>query len=187
MRSKLRTHVSRSEYLSGINKALKLAIAGNPAYQPFLITGGRSRPTADIGSVTTCGSNAPDYGPYSSTSYISLKGALTKSKAIALLEIYYYGSSWIFADRITVVADDFTWKSPELRFYRDHYTKVWEYTYLDVIRPKYRRIVDKIISSKYEIIRFHGDQYYDDLQVTERMKQDISEMLKAIDGINGKS
>jgi hypothetical protein len=125
-------------------------------------------------------------GPYSSNSYVSLKGTLTKSKANALLKIRYYGSSWIFASRITVVADDFTWKSPELKFYRDHYTKVWEYTFLDLNKPKYRNIADRIASSKDVIIRFHGKQYYADLQVTERMKQDISAMLKAIDIINGK-
>jgi hypothetical protein len=126
-------------------------------------------------------------GPYSSNSYVSLKGSLTKSKANALLKIRYYGSSWIFAHRITVVADDFTWKSPELKFYRDNYTKVWEYTFLDLSNPKYRKIADKIASSKEVIIRFHGKQYYDDLQVTERMKKDILAMLKAIDAINKKA
>ena len=126
-------------------------------------------------------------GPYSSNSYVSLKGSLTRSKASALLKIRYYGSSWIFANRITVVADDFTWKSSDLHFYRDNYTKVWEYTYLDLSQPEYRKIANKIVSSKEVIIRFHGKQYYDDLQVTERMKQDISAMLKVIDAINGKA
>ncbi len=126
-------------------------------------------------------------GPYSSNSYVSLKGSLSTSKANALLKIQYYRSSWVFADRITIVADAFTWKSPELKLSRDHYTKVWEYTYLDISKPEYRKIADKIISSKEAIIRFHGKQYYDDLQITERMKQDISAMLKAIDAINEKA
>ncbi|WP_283786217.1 hypothetical protein QNI23_007445 [Bermanella sp. WJH001] len=126
-------------------------------------------------------------GPYSSNSYVSLKGSFTKSKASALLKINYYGSDWIFSNRITIVADDFTWKSPALKFYRDHYTKVWEYTYLDLDKAEYRMLADKITSSKEVIIRFHGKQYYDDLEVTERMKQDISAMLKAIDAINKKA
>ena len=123
-------------------------------------------------------------GPYSSNSYVSLKGSFTKTKASALLKIHYYGSDWIFANRITIVADDFTWKSPALNFYRDHYTKVWEYAYLNLNKAEYRKLADRISSSKEVIIRFHGKQYYDDLQVTERMKQDISAMLKAIDAVN---
>ena len=126
-------------------------------------------------------------GPYSSNSYVSLQGNLTKSKAYTLLKINYYGNSWVFAHKITVVADDFTWKSPELKFYRNHSSKVWEYTFLDLSNPQYRNIANKIASSKEVIIRFHGKQYYDDLQVTPRMKKDILEMLKAIDAINGKS
>ncbi|WP_019647367.1 hypothetical protein [Pseudoalteromonas piscicida] len=125
-------------------------------------------------------------GPYSSNSYVSLKGSFTKLKASALLKIQYYGNDWLFADRITIVADDFIWKSPERKFYRDHYTKVWEYTYFDLKQMEFRRLADKIVTSKDVIIRFHGKQYYDDLQVTDRMKQDISVMLKAIDVINGK-
>jgi len=125
-------------------------------------------------------------GPYSSNSYVSLSGKITKSRANALLKFLYYGSSWIFAHRITVVADDFTWKSPNLKFYRDHYTNVWEYAYLDLDNVKYRKIADRIVSSKEVIVRFHGNQYYDDLQVTERMKKDISLMLKSIDAINGR-
>lgn len=126
-------------------------------------------------------------GPYSSNSYVSLEGSLTKSKANALLTIRYYGSSWIFAHRITIVADDFTWNSPELEFYRDHYTNVWEYTFFDISNPEYRKIADKIVSSKEAIIRFHGKEYYSDLEVTERMKKDMSAMLKAIDFINGRT
>jgi hypothetical protein len=114
-----------------------------------------------------------------------LKGSLTTSRATGLLKIYYYGESWLFADRITIVADDVTWKSPKLEFYRDHYSNVWEYTYLDISKPEYRRLANKIIASKDVIIRFHGKQYYDDLQVTEREKTDIAAMLKAIDAING--
>ncbi len=124
-------------------------------------------------------------GPYSLNSYVSLQGSLTKSKASALLKIHYYSYSWIFANKITVIADNFTWKSPELKFYRDNNSKIWEYTFLDLDNPKYRMIADKIASSKEVIIRFYGEQYYDDIQITERMKEDILAMLKTIDTING--
>ena len=125
--------------------------------------------------------------PYAFNSYVSLTGNLTKSKANAFLKVRYHGSSWIFANSITVVADDFKWESPELKFYRDSYTKVTEYAYLDINKPEHRKIADKIISSKEVIIRFNGDQYYHDLEVTERMKKDIYVMLKTIDAINSRN
>ncbi len=123
-------------------------------------------------------------GPYSSNSYISLKGSLTDQKAQALLMIQYMGDSWIFADNIKIVADDFSWQSPKMEFYRDNTSVVWEYTYLDLNNQEIRSLIDKIISAKEPIIRFVGQQYYSDLVVTERMKSDIKAMLKAIDTIN---
>ena len=126
-------------------------------------------------------------GPYSSNSYVSVKGSLDKKGAIALLKIQYYGSSWLFANSITIVADDFTWRSSEVEFFRDNTGGVvWEYAFLDLSNPKYRTVVNKIISSKEVIIRFQGKQYYKDLDVTERMKKDIASILKTIDTVNGK-
>jgi hypothetical protein len=123
-------------------------------------------------------------GPYSSNSYISLKGSLTNQKAQALLMIQYMGDSWVFADNIKIVADDFSWQSPKIEFYRDNTSVVWEYTYFNLDNLETRNLIDKIISAKESIIRFVGPQYYSDLVVTERMKSDIKAMLKAIDTIN---
>lgn len=123
-------------------------------------------------------------GPYTWHSYVSLKGQIKVGKVDAFVKIQYYGSSWIFAESIKVVADDFTWQSPKLNFYKDNYTEVWEYTYLDLSEPSVRELVNNIINSQETIIRFQGRQYYSDLVVTERMKIDLKAMIKAIDTIN---
>ncbi|HBG78647.1 MAG TPA: hypothetical protein DDW84_07390 [Phycisphaerales bacterium] len=123
-------------------------------------------------------------GPYASNSYISLKGSLTNQKTQALLKVQYMGDSWIFADRIKIVADDFSWQSPTIEFYRDSTSVVWEYTYFDLANPEIRNLVDKIISANEVVIRFIGPQYYSDFDVPNRMKTDIAAMLKAIDTIN---
>ena len=125
-------------------------------------------------------------GPYGSKSYISFKGRLEKNRAFALVELKYYGESWIFADRIKVVIDDnYTWESPNIEFYRDNTSSVWEYTFLNIESLEIRKMIKKIISSNKTIIRFIGQQYYSDFEVTKRMKTDMAAILKTIDLVNG--
>jgi hypothetical protein len=125
--------------------------------------------------------------PYSNSKYVSMQGSIEKGKAVGLLKLKFYGSSWIFADSVKIVADDLTWQSPKMNFYRDNYGgNVWEYAYLDISKPEYRDIANKIASSKEVIIRFQGKQYYSDLTLSQRMKSDLMAMLKAIDVVNQK-
>ena len=120
-------------------------------------------------------------GPYYGTSYVSARGAISGDVISANLKIQYHGSSWIFADKIKIVADDFEWKSPILKFQRDNYTEVWEYTYLDLSIPFNRFLAEKISDANETIIRFYGKQYYSDLSVTKRMKEDLKAILETID------
>lgn len=125
--------------------------------------------------------------PYSETKYVSMQGSITKDKALGSLKFKFYGSSWIFAENIKIVADDFTWQSPKMKFYKDNNGKsVWEYTYLDVSKPEFREVADKIATSQEVIIRFQGRQYYSDLTLSDRMKSDLKAMLDLIDVINKK-
>jgi len=126
-------------------------------------------------------------GPYAKNSYVSLDGRFTDVKANANLIIRYFGKSPIFANKITVAAGDFIWEtsSAERHFFSDQSSKAaLEYIVLELSNPKYRDIADKIISPNKVIIQFNGKHNYE-LTVTERMKQDISAMLKAIDAVNG--
>jgi len=125
--------------------------------------------------------------PYSDASYVSAQGSIEGRHAMALLKVKYYGSDWIFANRIKVVADGFTWESPALQFKRDHTTMVWEYAFLDLAEPLIRSVVDSITKSQVTIVRFRGDQYYYDLNVTQRMKNDLAALLNALDAIRSDS
>jgi len=60
---------------------------------------------------------------------------------------------------------------------------VWETAYLNLSKKEYRAVAEKIVSSEEAIIRFQGKQYYSDLTVTDRMRDDIKYMLKALDQI----
>lgn len=124
--------------------------------------------------------------PYSRKSYVAVMGVLRPGKATALLKLHYYGDSWLFAEGVKVVTDGVPFQSPALKFSRDHYGgKVWETALLDLSKPEVRALADKIVASKEAIIRFQGKQYYSDLTVTDRMREDIGAMLKAIDAIGG--
>lgn len=127
-------------------------------------------------------------GPYSrlSESFVSLRGHFDGNERVeASAYLRYNGRSWIFAERVTVVADDFRWDSPQLDFRRDHSSgNVWEYVYLPLADENIREMIDAIASADEAIVRFHGDQYYSDLDVTSRMKEDIAAMLMAIDSVN---
>jgi hypothetical protein len=125
-------------------------------------------------------------GPYSNSKYVSMQGAIEKDKFTGLIKFKYYGPSWIFAKSIKVVADDFTWQSPNLEFYRDNYRgNVWEYAYLNISNPEHRSLAENIASSKEVIIRFQGRQYYSDLSLSSRMKEDLLAMIKVIDVVSG--
>jgi hypothetical protein len=121
---------------------------------------------------------------YNQSSYIALDGTLTKNKATASIGVRYHGSSWIFADSLKIVVDD---KTYELKnsFSRRHASTVWETAYLSLDDQYNRKIIDEIVKSKETIIRFRG-RGQADLEVTDRMKEDMGLMLRAIDAINAR-
>ena len=126
-------------------------------------------------------------GPYAKKSYVAVVGTLRPEKATVFLKLHYYDDSWLFAKSFKVVTDGVPFQSPAVRFNRDNYGgNVWETAYLDLSKKKYRALADKIVSSKEAIIRFQGKQYYSDLTVTDRMREDIGSMLKALDVIGAK-
>ncbi|MEX1198793.1 MAG: hypothetical protein WEB57_13155 [Pseudohongiellaceae bacterium] len=123
-------------------------------------------------------------GPYSKASYLAVVGTLRPEKATAFLKFHYYGDSWLFAKSFKVVTDGVPFQSPEIKFRQDHYGgNVWETAYLNLDKEEYRALADKIVSSEEAIIRFQGKQYYSDLIVTDRMREDIKYMLEALDQI----
>ncbi len=125
--------------------------------------------------------------PYSRSKYVSMQGTIEKGRAIGLIKIKYYSSSWIFANRLKIVADGYTWESPELKFYRDNSGgNVWEYTFLNLSKQEHREVAEKISSAKETIIRFNGKQYFSDFTLPSRMKDDLKAMIKVIDVVNNK-
>ncbi|EDM48717.1 hypothetical protein MDG893_16917 [Marinobacter algicola DG893] len=123
-------------------------------------------------------------GPYSQASHLAVVGTLRPESATAFLKFHYYGDSWLFAKSFKVVTDGVPFQSPKIKFRQDHYGgSVWETAYLNLNKEEYRALAEDIVSSEEAIIRFQGKQYYSDLTVTERMREDIEYMLEALDQI----
>lgn len=125
-------------------------------------------------------------GPYARTSYVALRGVIKDQSAHAFLRVRYYGKSWLFVDGLTVVVDGDRVRLDSVQFARDHSGgNVWEYADLPLDNSEYRDLAKRITEADEVIIRFHGKQYYSDLEVSQRMKEDLRAMLVAVSSLNG--
>lgn len=122
--------------------------------------------------------------PYASSSYIGLIGSIKSNAVETYAKLKYYGSDWLFVNSVKVVADGKELASFSVDVKRDNYGgNVWEYALLPLSNPKHRKLIENIIAAQDVIIRFYGDQHYDDLKVSDRMKEDMGAMLEALDTI----
>lgn len=125
--------------------------------------------------------------PYANASYVSLAGSIKDGKSYSYMEIKYFGKSWVFADNVMIAIDEERIELPSPKVLRDHYGgNVWEHVLLSISSRENRELAQKIVESDQTIIRFSGEQYYKDIVVTPRMKQDMGMMLKAIDIIENR-
>lgn len=96
----------------------------------------------------------------------------------------YTADSWIFWEKMTIMADgEKYYKYPSRsELIRDNDTEIWEYyeetlNYNESLDCKELQILKAIAESEETIIRFEGDEYYDDLIVTSTDKQIIADAL----------
>lgn len=120
-------------------------------------------------------------GPYSRTSYVSLRGRVKNGSPDNFrLEFKYYGRNWLFADRIRVHIDGETFDIGPMNFSRDHYTMVWEIASIP-LSGRGKEIAERISQGKDVEVRFVGSQYFRDFRVPQVMKDDIAAMIQALE------
>ena len=100
----------------------------------------------------------------------------------------YTADDWVFFKKITFAVDD-------QRYYkyfnyfdvvRDNaYGDIWEYVDIEVGESEVA-LLEAIANSEKTIIRFEGDDYYDDFTVTEKDKKAIKEMLMIYEYLKNK-
>jgi hypothetical protein len=111
-------------------------------------------------------------------SYLGLVGALEPNRSELALRAAYHGQ--VRAERITLIADGARWSSPRIDFDDDD---GWEIATLPLTR-ELARAVRGAADARDVLLRFESARSYEDVTVTEEMKQDLRVMLDALDAIN---
>lgn len=99
------------------------------------------------------------------------------------LEIRFAGDNWLFVNNYKIAADDYRWSSDVQKFKRDHSGgRVWEWI---VISPTKTDIgnMEILAKSRVAIIRFQGDKYYSDYQLTSSDQTRISIILNLFEAL----
>lgn len=124
-------------------------------------------------------------GPYDKKSWVSIVGSMAPKKAAAALMIFNFGDSALRANRIKVVTDGAPWEFEGLEFKKESEGKhTWEYIYLPLAEEQYYNLARGIVRSRQATVRVYGDQFYADIEITDRMRKDMYPMLMAVDAIN---
>ena len=96
----------------------------------------------------------------------------------------YTSRRWLFIESAKANIDGSIVDMNYGEFLRDNDSEIWEWIDV-VVTPQIRETLERIAGSKSTIIRFDGQQYYDDFTVTEKDKQAIRDMILAVDVLNG--
>ncbi len=124
-------------------------------------------------------------GPYSKSSYVSFQGLLSEGRQSVLLKFQYYGSNWLFLRDASVLADGVKYDVSFDDVRRDNSGgSVWEYAFLP-LTDQNREMARAIASGNDVQIRFRGRDYYRDVTVKDKVKEDIGLMLDALDALGG--
>jgi hypothetical protein len=99
--------------------------------------------------------------------------------------ITYYASDWLFINKYTIKSDDKNFTVVENEYGEiktDHQSDIWEW--LDrAATDSDIEILRSVANCKEGKIRFHGDKYYDDKDITEKQKKAIRNVLALYDNL----
>ena len=101
------------------------------------------------------------------------------------LKIRYYSDDWLFIKSFFVVADGKRFDKSAAKFERDHSSgSIWEW-YDESVSISDVQMLKTIITSKKATIRFEGDQYHSDHQITLAEKQAMQRVIDAYEALGG--
>jgi len=112
-------------------------------------------------------------------SNLGLVGALERRTCELTLRAAYHGEP-LDAEVITLIADGVRWSSTRLELER---ADGWEIAMLPLTRTL-ARVVRRALDARDTVLRFEGPRGYEDVIITDEMKQDLQVMLDALDAIN---
>lgn len=126
--------------------------------------------------------NAPILAKYVSVYFGSNKG--NAAGYPLRLKLQYYGDNWLFVRSVTVKADDKVYELGKLVFERDNSSgSVWEWIDMPVID---HGMLNHWMTAKRVVVRFNGDQYYDDFTLPQSQQAQLREVYQAWKVMGGK-
>jgi hypothetical protein len=112
-------------------------------------------------------------------SQLALHGVLGRDTCELALRVAYHGAP-VHAERITLIADGVRWTSPRLDFDGQD---GWEVATLPFTRAL-ARVVRRAIDARDTLLRFESATDYEDVAITDELKQALRVMLDALGAIN---
>ena len=102
------------------------------------------------------------------------------------LRIRYHSRDWLFIKSFFVVADGHRFDKPYAKFQRNHGSgSIWEW-YDESVSVSDMAMIKDIIKSKKATIRFKGNQYFRDHEITEQEKKSLQNVIEAFEALGGK-
>jgi hypothetical protein len=96
-------------------------------------------------------------------------------QSLELFINYTSRDGWLFVENASINIDGETTRLPVPRWFRDNDTEVWEFG--SITGPSALSIARQIAEADRAVIRFNGQQFYDDYVVSGTDKRVIREML----------
>lgn len=106
------------------------------------------------------------------------------SKPWLRFKVFYYGDDWLFIEKYIFNIDGANYNFVPAEVERDNYTTVWEWSDTPMNSYTYS-IVRGIADSKVSKVRFEGDKYYKDHEISMKEKNAIANVLKAYESLGG--
>jgi hypothetical protein len=109
-------------------------------------------------------------------SHLGLVGALERTSRELSLRAVYHGEP-LGAERITLIADGVRWSSPRIDFEADAGGEVATLPFTRTLAGVVRRAID----ARDALLRFEGATRYEDIALSDDLKQELQMMLDALD------
>lgn len=118
---------------------------------------------------------------YADTRSYLLPYIAEKNGTVALrVQLHYTSDSWLFIESASFNIDGkiTSYDVPSSSWKRDNDSEIWEWSDTPVT-PQLRTLLEEVANSNKTIVRFNGQQYYDDFTVTDQDKAAIRDVLSA--------
>jgi hypothetical protein len=94
----------------------------------------------------------------------------------------YVADSWLWVNRVSVLVDGTSYQLTRGEFTRDNNQKIWEWI-SETPTVGQILLLEKIANGKKVTVRYHGEDFYDDRNLTRKQKTAIREILSIYKGL----